>query len=81
MTLAGLVYGESVFVDANILVYHFASHPNYGSACRAFVQRVENQELVGYTSTSVLGEAAHHLMTIEASAIFGWTSKVVQRLR
>lgn len=81
MTLADLVNGESAFVDANILVYHFASHPQYGPACRDLVQRVESQDLVGYTSTAVLSEAAHHLMTLEASAVFGWTSKVVQRLR
>jgi predicted nucleic acid-binding protein len=37
--------------------------------------------LLGYTSTAVLSEVAHHLMTFEASAVFGWTSQVVQRLR
>src|SRR5438093_12505420 len=81
MILTGLVNGESVFLDANILVYHFAPHPQYGQACHDLVQRVENQAIHGYTSTAVLSEVAHHLMTFEASAVFGWTSKVVQRLR
>ena len=44
-------------------------------------QRIENQELAAYTSTHVLSEVAHHLMTLEASTRFGWTSKVVQRLK
>jgi predicted nucleic acid-binding protein len=81
MILTDLVDGESVFLDANILVYHFAPHPQYGKACHDLIQRVENQALLGYTSTAVLSEMAHHLMTFEASAVFGWTSKVVQRLR
>jgi predicted nucleic acid-binding protein len=80
MILTDLVDGESVFLDANILVYHFAPHPQYGQACHDLVQRVEKQALLGYTSTAVLSELAHHLMTFEASAVFGWTSKVVQRL-
>ena len=81
MNFTDLVDGESVFLDANILVYHFAPHPQYGQACHDLIQRVENQALLGYTSTAVLSELAHHLMTFEASAVFGWTSKVVQRLR
>jgi predicted nucleic acid-binding protein len=32
-------------------------------------------------STHELSEAAHHLMTLEAATRFGWTSKVVQRLK
>jgi predicted nucleic acid-binding protein len=36
------------------------------------LQRIENQELAGFTSTHVLSEVSHRLMTIEASALFGW---------
>jgi predicted nucleic acid-binding protein len=81
MILTDLANGESVFLDANILVYHFTPHPQYGQACHDLIQRVENQASLGYTSTAVLSELAHHLMTFEASAVFGWTSKVVQHLR
>src|SRR5208283_1520789 len=45
------------------------------------IRRVELQELSGYTSTLVLGEVAHRLMTLEASARFGWPSKIVDRLK
>ena len=34
-----------------------------------------------FTSTHVLSEVAHHLMTLEAATHFGWTSKVVQHLK
>ena len=81
MTFADLAAGESIFLDANPLVYHFAPHPLLGPACNQLIARVGNQELLAFTSTHVLSEAAHHLMTFEASALFGWTSKVVERLK
>jgi hypothetical protein len=64
MILADLVAGESVFVDANTLTYQFQPHPVWGPACSQLLQRIENQELEGYTSTHVLGELAHRMMTI-----------------
>ncbi len=81
MILTDVLDGESLFLDANILVYHFAPHPAYGHACHGLVRRIENQALLAYTSTAVLSDVAHHLMTFEASAAFSWTSKVVKRLR
>src|SRR5205807_9520147 len=72
MTFADLVAGEQVFVDANILTYHFQPHPTLGPLCTNLLQRIENQELIGFTSTHVLSEMAHRLMTIQASALFGW---------
>ena len=74
--------GESVFLDANTLVYHFEPHPIHGNACNQLVSRIEQQDLLGYTSTHVLSELAHRLMMIEASALPGWTaSKTKLRLR
>ena len=81
MTFAALAAGESVFLDANPLVYHFAPDPLFGPACHQLIARAENKEILAFTSTHVLSEAAHHLMTLEASALFGWTSKVVEHLR
>jgi len=72
MTFADLVAGEAVFVDANPLTYHFQPHPVWGPPCTDLLQRIENQELAGFTSTHVLSEVSHRLMTIEASALFGW---------
>lgn len=68
----------TVFVDANTLVYHFQPHPVLGSPCTALVKRIELKELSGVTSTHVVSEIAHRLMTMEASIAFGWTSKIVE---
>jgi len=81
MIFTDLNDGESIFLDANILVYHFSPHPIFGHSCNELVCRIENQSVLGYTSTAVLSEVAHHLMTFEASKVFGWSTKVVQRLR
>jgi hypothetical protein len=72
MTFADLLPGESVFVDANVLVYHFGPHPAFGPACAQLIRRIENQELPGFTSTHALGEVAHQLMIAEASQLPGW---------
>jgi predicted nucleic acid-binding protein len=63
------------------MVYHFGSHPLLEPACTQLLERIEKQELTAFTSTHVLSEAAHRLMTLEASTHFGWTSKVVQHLK
>jgi predicted nucleic acid-binding protein len=82
MIFADLVRGDSVFLDANTLIYHFGPHPTFGAACQQLVQRIENQELRGFTSTHVLAEVAHQLMIVEASTLPGWTlGKVKQRLQ
>lgn len=81
MTFADLSRGERLFLDANVMVYHFGPHPTLGPPCAQLLQRIGNQELTAFTSTHVLSEAAHHLMTLEASSHFGWTSKVVQHLK
>jgi predicted nucleic acid-binding protein len=82
MTFADLNRGDAVFVDANIFVYHFAPDPALGAACTQLLQRIEQQELLGYTSTSILAEVAHRLTTLEARTRLGWSSgKVIQRLK
>jgi predicted nucleic acid-binding protein len=74
MTFADLVAGDAVFIDANILTYHFQPHPLWGSACSNLLQRIDNGELAGSTSTHVLSNVSHRLMTIEAAVRFGWPS-------
>jgi hypothetical protein len=43
MTFADLVAGDTIFQDANTLVYHFTSDPQYGTACSQLLQGIENQ--------------------------------------
>jgi predicted nucleic acid-binding protein len=82
MTFVALAAGDAVFVDANIFVYHFAPDPVFRASCGQLLQRIENQEINGFTSTAILSEVAHRLMTIEARTVFGWSSgKVAFRLK
>ncbi len=71
MIFADLLAGASVFLDANTLLYHFTADPQFGAACTELVERIERQELTGFSSTHVVSEVAHRLMTIEASLQFG----------
>jgi predicted nucleic acid-binding protein len=82
MTFADIPAGESVFLDANTLVYYFLADPTYGPACRDLLQRIENLELRGFTSAHVVAEVAHRVMTVEAIYRFGWPAKgIAARLR
>jgi predicted nucleic acid-binding protein len=72
MTFADLQNGAAVFVDANVLVYHFTNHAKYGLACTTFVERIELGDLQGFTSTDWLADVTHRIMTIEAMTQFGW---------
>jgi predicted nucleic acid-binding protein len=81
MTFAELPAGDAVFLDANVFVYFFSSHTVFGPACQQLVKRIETGEIAGHTSTAVISELAHRLMTLEAMMRFGRTSKVVDRLK
>ena len=82
MIFADLGVGDSVFVDANILIYLSGPDPVFGAACQQLMKSIDNQQLHGFTSTHVLAEVAHQLMIIEASTLPGWTlGKVKQRLQ
>jgi predicted nucleic acid-binding protein len=82
MILADLLAGDSVFVDANTFIFHLGPHATFGPACSQLIQRIENQELQGFTTTHVLGEVAHQLMIVEATAVGGWVpGKVKRRLK
>jgi predicted nucleic acid-binding protein len=82
MTFTDIPAGEAVFVDANIFIFYFRPDPVLGPACDQLMQRIENGEIRGFTSSHVLSEMAHRLMTDEASQRFGWpTSGIVRRLR
>jgi len=37
--------GAQVFVDSNILVYHFQPHPKFGPMCHRFIERIERQDV------------------------------------
>jgi predicted nucleic acid-binding protein len=69
-------------VDADSLVYHITLHPQFGPACTQLLERVARQEVLAFTSTHVLGDVAHRVMTLEAITQFGWPAAgIARRLR
>jgi predicted nucleic acid-binding protein len=66
MTLDQVPAAARVLIDSNILVYHFQPHPAFGPMCARLIERIERQDIEGFTSASLLGEVAHRLMVIEA---------------
>jgi predicted nucleic acid-binding protein len=49
MSFDDLVAGDAVFLDANSFIYHFAPDPVLGPPCSQLLQRIDNQELAGFT--------------------------------
>ena len=82
MTFDDITDGESVFLDANTLIFHFTAHPIMGAACTGLVERIERLALQGYTSSHALADVSHRLMTIEAMSRCGWPpTSLAARLR
>jgi predicted nucleic acid-binding protein len=82
MRFVDLAPGDAVFIDANTLIYYFAPHPTLGPPCSQLLERIDNQELTGYTSIHLLAEVAHRLMTLEANTTLGWPmTGMANRLR
>lgn len=50
MTFREIPSATEVFVDANIFVYHFSGPSELTSACSAFLRRIENHDLEGFTA-------------------------------
>jgi predicted nucleic acid-binding protein len=70
MTFDDIPTGSAVFVDANTFVYYFEPHPVFGPACQQLFLRIENNELQGFTSSQVLSDVVHRVMTQEAATVF-----------
>jgi len=82
MTFDQIPPGAAVFLDANSLVYHFTNEPTYGLACNTLLKQIEQGLLSGFTSTDVLGDVVHRLMTLEAITLKGWPQAgIAARLR
>jgi predicted nucleic acid-binding protein len=82
MIYADLPAGAAAFVDASVFIHHFEPNPLFGAANTEFLERIENQEINGFTTTHIVSEVAHRLMTIEAMQTLGWKSAgIALRLR
>ena len=63
LPLQELPAGQTVFIDANIFLYHFTG---ISQECSSFLERCERGELWGLTAVHILLEVLHRLMMIEA---------------
>jgi predicted nucleic acid-binding protein len=80
--LSDLLNGSRVFIDANVFLYHFGKHPVWQPACQQFLERISRGEIAGLTSSDVLSDIAHRLMTLEAADKYGWPmAGIAQRLK
>lgn len=68
--LVAIPDGASIFIDANIFIYHFSGPTVLTPACSDFLKRVEGGAIRGFTSTIVLIEVLHRLMILEAVGTF-----------
>jgi predicted nucleic acid-binding protein len=55
--------GSKVFIDANIFIYHFSGISEESSF---LLERCEREEILGFTTTTILLEVMHRLMMLEA---------------
>jgi predicted nucleic acid-binding protein len=82
MISADLPAGATILLDASVFIHHFEPNALFGPAATEFLERIENQEIIGITATHIVSEVAHRLMTIEAMQAFGWKSAgIAPRLR
>jgi predicted nucleic acid-binding protein len=66
VTFNDIPASAAIFVDANCLVYALMADPRYGAECERLLERIDNQDILGFTSAHVLSEVAHRVMTLEA---------------
>jgi len=74
MIYSDLPAGATVFVDAGPFIHHFEPNAIFGPASTDMLERIENQEISAVTTTHILSEVAHRLMTLEAMQAYGWNS-------
>jgi len=82
MTFASIPQGSRLFLDANTLVYYFTADLRHGAACLELLDRIARREIQGFTTTHVVSDVAHRVMTLEAMHAFGLPAKgIVPHLR
>ncbi|MCX8036045.1 MAG: type II toxin-antitoxin system VapC family toxin [Candidatus Sumerlaeia bacterium] len=88
MTFEDIQNGEPIYLDANVLLYCIGKKSR---SCLRLFQRCMDNEVLGFTSATVLAEMCHRLMCLEAKAVEGKQAinakylkshpELVQRLR
>jgi len=63
LPLSELPAEQTIFIDANIFIYHFTG---VSQECASFLERCERGDLWGVTAVHILLEVLHRLMMVEA---------------
>jgi predicted nucleic acid-binding protein len=71
MIYTDLLAGATAYLDASVFIHHFEPNALYGPAATEFLERIENQEITGITTTHIVSEVAHRLMTYVPAACTG----------
>lgn len=69
MLLSDLRDGSSVFIDANIFIYHFSKESKLNPDSSKFLERIEEGKISGFTSVAVIQEVTHRMMIVEAASV------------
>jgi len=71
MTSMILSAGERAFVDSNILTYHLLNHPVYGTACRNFIQDIQDGKYPGFITPIIISETLFNFIKADAFRMYG----------
>ena len=66
--LADFVADATIFIDANIFLFHVFDDEKYGKAATSFLTRIENEETKALTSSLVVDEVFFKILVQEAAA-------------
>jgi len=76
MTLAEIPTGTRVFLDANVMVFHFGGDNPFRQDCLGLMQRIEDGQIQGLTSSIAVAETLHRLMVGEAREQLGFATSL-----
>ncbi|MBN2088137.1 hypothetical protein JW964_00910 [candidate division KSB1 bacterium] len=66
----------SVLIDANIFIYHFCgAEVAVAKNCSDFLNKIENEQIHGFTTTFIIAEVLHRSMIYEAVGKFNLNPK------
>lgn len=54
--------GAEIFLDANVVYYHFVAYPPLSDACSDLLARISSGHVTGHTSAATLADAVHKVM-------------------
>lgn len=77
MTFDDIPNGESIYLDASVLLYWFTGEPE----CSGLLDRCKRQQIHGIISTVTLYEVCYKAMRIEAEQATGEKQVTIQQLR